>query len=292
MKSSSSFDYITQIRGAAEKQSTEELVSARNACSKGESTNNKSVDEIEHAMMMRAIQLAEKLSANHISSGSNLSLNSLSSMSSTARTLNYKSSSPEIDQASTLVSSKGVKLSSSIHNINWIGSAAEQKPTAKIVVAPSCNSNGGFTHIKSMNEIENAMMLPKKLSTNGISSGSNLSLNSLSSINSSISLQSLKTAINHIENTNMSSSQSSTKAKLENIIKIDDVYKQIPAEMNGLLSRPFFRVQHETQIINKLSFYFSIIDSKLKVIPFGSSTYGFGGQKTNFNILIKTGKNV
>lgn len=291
MNSSGSLDYITRISGAAEKHSTEELVTARNTCSNGESTNNKSVDEIEHAMMMRAIQLAEKLSANHISSGSNLSLNSLSSMSSTAKTLNSKSSSPEIDQA-TLVSSKSVKLSSSIHNINWISSAAEQKPTAKIVAAPSCNSNGGFTHIKSMNEIENAMMLPKKLSANVISSGSNLSLNSMSSINSSISLQSLKTAINHIENTNMSSPQSSTPAKLENIIKIDDVYKKIPAEMNSLLSRPFFRVQHETQIINKLSFYFSIIDSKLKVIPFGSSTYGFGGQKTNFNILIKTGKNV
>lgn len=239
-------------------------------------------------MMVRAIQLAEKMSANNISSGSNLSLNSLSSMSSTAKTLNSKSSSPEIDQA-TLVSSKGVKLSSSIHNINWISSAAEQKPTAKIVAAPNCNANGGFTHIKSINEIEKAMMLPKKLSANGISSGSNLSLNSMSSINSSISLQSLKTAINHIENTNMNSPQSSTPAKLENIINIDDVYKQIPAEMNSLLSRPLFRVQHETQIINKLSFYFSIIDSKLKVMPFGSSTYGFGSQKTNFNILIKTG---
>lgn len=107
-----------------------------------------------------------------------------------------------------------------------------------------------------------------------------------------LSLESLKTAIDNIENERGASvsSNPSPSIKLENIIDVDNVFGSIKTEMTRLLSRSQNRTKQETQIIDLLSFYFSMIDDSINVAAFGSAVYGFGGTNTNFNILIKTSK--
>lgn len=108
-----------------------------------------------------------------------------------------------------------------------------------------------------------------------------------------LSLESLKTAIDNIENERGASvsSNPSSSIKLENIIDVENVFGLIKTEMTRLLSRSQNRIKQETQIIDLLSFYFSMIDDSISVAAFGSAAYGFGGTNTNFNILIKTSKN-
>lgn len=120
--------------------------------------------------------------------------------------------------------------------------------------------------------------------------GSYSSLNSMtptsseSSNSTTFSMQNLKTAINSMENV----LENSTSKKIENLIKTDDVSKAAVVEMRKLLTRSEQRIQNEANIIEMLTRFFQTVDSTLKVVPFGSSTYGFGGSRTNFNILLKT----
>lgn len=79
--------------------------------------------------------------------------------------------------------------------------------------------------------------------------------------------------------------------KLENVIKTDDVSVEnaIVAEMIDFVSRTDRRVQNEAIILKTLAQHLKGIYSALKFVPFGSSTYGFGGSKTNLNILVNAG---
>lgn len=76
---------------------------------------------------------------------------------------------------------------------------------------------------------------------------------------------------------------------LSKIIRTSDVREPIKIEMENLMSRRD-RVNVEAKIIHVLSSHFKSIDPTLKVIPVGSSRYGFGGMSTDLNLLIKTGK--
>lgn len=82
----------------------------------------------------------------------------------------------------------------------------------------------------------------------------------------------------------------SNYVKFEDAIKTDKVSEAILEEMIDFISRTETRVQNEKEILQILAPHLKKLDSKLNIIPFGSSMYGFGGSKTNFNILVKSGK--
>lgn len=83
----------------------------------------------------------------------------------------------------------------------------------------------------------------------------------------------------------------SNPVKLEDVVKVDEVSKTIVKEMIDLISRTNRRIQNESSIIKLLTSSLQKLDSTLNFIPFGSSTYGFGSSKTDFNILVNAGKN-
>lgn len=82
-----------------------------------------------------------------------------------------------------------------------------------------------------------------------------------------------------------------TVIKLQDIIKVKEVGQATVARIIDLTTRTEDRIRFETQILTSLKCFFNGRDSKLEVSAFGSSTYGFGGSKTNFNVLINTGLN-
>lgn len=85
-------------------------------------------------------------------------------------------------------------------------------------------------------------------------------------------------------------STSTSLTKLKDVIEIDEVLKLTRIEMNEIQSRSTSRIDSEQKIIDKFSFLLITFDPEITVTPFGSVTYGFGGQKTDFNILITEGK--
>lgn len=84
------------------------------------------------------------------------------------------------------------------------------------------------------------------------------------------------------------STKSATAKDLINEINIEKVLQAIPSIAAELSFRTVRRCFEEIEIIALLTQYFNMFDSNLKVRPFGSATYGFGGPKTNFNIMINT----
>lgn len=87
-----------------------------------------------------------------------------------------------------------------------------------------------------------------------------------------------------------SSPRISTAKSLEDTINIEEVTKMIQFEMDQILSRSPGRICNEHQIIEILSFHFKARQSVKAILPFGSTTFGFGGQRTNLNILVLHGK--
>lgn len=77
---------------------------------------------------------------------------------------------------------------------------------------------------------------------------------------------------------------------LHDTINVDEISKFSQIEMDQLLSPSKSRTISELEIINILSHLRPFQPAIISVTPFGSVTYGFGGQRTNFNILITTGK--
>lgn len=72
--------------------------------------------------------------------------------------------------------------------------------------------------------------------------------------------------------------------------KSDINMKQITETMISkaidLISRTDQRIFREKQIVTDLKRFVNDKKFNLKVIPFGSATYGFGGSKTDFNICL------
>lgn len=69
----------------------------------------------------------------------------------------------------------------------------------------------------------------------------------------------------------------------------DEVFRTIAAEMIGFVTRTKARIHDEAHILNALNGYLNEFDPKIKLVPFGSSTYGFGSTRTNLNILASAG---
>ena len=77
-----------------------------------------------------------------------------------------------------------------------------------------------------------------------------------------------------------------TLMTLGDLIRTERGFEAISVEMADLLIQTNQRVQSQANILNIISKAVKSFDSKLKVIPFGSVEYGFGGANTNFNIFI------
>lgn len=78
--------------------------------------------------------------------------------------------------------------------------------------------------------------------------------------------------------------------KLLNAIDVKKVSQAIPAIAVDLVHRMVQRCFNELEIQALLTRYLKEFDSNLSVMPFGSATYGFGGSRTNFNILVDAGR--
>lgn len=77
---------------------------------------------------------------------------------------------------------------------------------------------------------------------------------------------------------------------LQDILQdVDEISKFSQIEMDQLLSCSKSRTISEREIINILSHLKTRNSAIISVAPFGSVTYGFGGQRTNFNILVDAG---
>lgn len=110
---------------------------------------------------------------------------------------------------------------------------------------------------------------------------------SVSSVNSS-SYQSSVRASSQETTTNVSVHSSSTI--LEDAIKADKVAQTVVARTISFVLRTKIRINYEAQILESIIGYINAFDPKVQLIPFGSSTYGFGGLNTNFNILANSGE--
>lgn len=75
--------------------------------------------------------------------------------------------------------------------------------------------------------------------------------------------------------------------KLVDVIDVNQFPRTI---ITTAISRTHHRITHENQIIKLLTNYLKKFDYSLRMMPFGSSTYGFGGSNTNFNVLINARK--
>lgn len=76
--------------------------------------------------------------------------------------------------------------------------------------------------------------------------------------------------------------------QLDDVFKIDGIFKTIKSQAEDLLLRSDERVSMEKQVINILNQHIKSFNGKLKVQQFGSTYYGFGGAHTNLNIWVDT----
>lgn len=77
--------------------------------------------------------------------------------------------------------------------------------------------------------------------------------------------------------------------KLADVIDANQFPRAIIASAIDLTSRTPQRIAHEKEIVKLLMVQLMKFDSTLRLLPIGSTTYGFGGSNTNFNILINAG---
>ena len=77
---------------------------------------------------------------------------------------------------------------------------------------------------------------------------------------------------------------------IANCINIDRVSQAVTEKIIDLTSRTAQQISNEKQIVDILTGHLKQTDSNVQMIPFGSTTYGFGGSDTNFNILIVPSK--
>lgn len=77
---------------------------------------------------------------------------------------------------------------------------------------------------------------------------------------------------------------------LGNCINVGHISRAVTAKIIDLTNRTVERISNEKQILELLTGYSNEIDSSVRLVPFGSTTYGFGGAQTNLNILIDSSK--
>lgn len=86
------------------------------------------------------------------------------------------------------------------------------------------------------------------------------------------------------------SASKSVASTLDDAIKNGSIFDSMATELITFTSRCNERIPNETRILRLLKSHFKIFDRSLTLIPFGSSSYGFGGAHSNYNILVDTRK--
>lgn len=79
-------------------------------------------------------------------------------------------------------------------------------------------------------------------------------------------------------------------ATIDEVIKSGKIFELIANEMEKVSLRSDERVRHESRILGLLKHQFKLFDRTVALIPFGSTTFGYGGSNSNYNILIDTRK--
>ncbi|XP_055326064.1 uncharacterized protein LOC129579895 isoform X2 [Sitodiplosis mosellana] len=79
-------------------------------------------------------------------------------------------------------------------------------------------------------------------------------------------------------------------ATIDEAIKNEKIYELIRSELEKVSLRSDERVRYESRILGFLTHQFKLFDRTLALIPFGSTTFGFGGSNSNYNILVDTRK--
>lgn len=109
------------------------------------------------------------------------------------------------------------------------------------------------------------------------------------------SKQQLEIALNnnYIESTHEAKYEGNTlnlgiASKLDDAFKIEILQNAIITKMIEFTTRTDERNQYEKQILNILNERLKRYDSNLKIMKFGSASYGFGGS-VNLNFLVDTG---
>lgn len=74
--------------------------------------------------------------------------------------------------------------------------------------------------------------------------------------------------------------------QLKDVIDVENTARAIIPKAADLTTRTIQRITDEKQIIVDVERMLEIFDANLKVMPFGSATYGFSGSDTNFNICL------
>lgn len=77
-----------------------------------------------------------------------------------------------------------------------------------------------------------------------------------------------------------------TSVVLENAIKDGHIFDVIATEKTKFCTRSDDRNRTEQRILGILRQHFKIFDRTLALTPFGSTTFGFGGNDSNYNIFI------
>lgn len=78
--------------------------------------------------------------------------------------------------------------------------------------------------------------------------------------------------------------------KLVDVVDVNQFPRAIITTAIDLTARTLQRITYENQIVELLRNHLKKFDSTLRMMPFGSATYGFGGSNTNFNLLVNAGK--
>lgn len=141
---------------------------------------------------------------------------------------------------------------------------------------PTCSFHGGVSATK-----------------NGVHDLSKASMSALQSLKIAVATMAAPNGSSSSNDRSRASSVSITQPvstqKLLNMIDVKKVSQAMPAIAVDLVYRMVQRCFHELEIQALLTRYVKEFDSSLEVMPFGSATYGFGGARTNFNILINAG---
>lgn len=125
---------------------------------------------------------------------------------------------------------------------------------------------------------------------NGVNELNKACMNTLQNLKMAASRGSSSLTNNRSRASSICTTHSTTSTqKLLNVIDVKKVYHAIPAIAVDLVYRRVQRCFEELEIQALLTRYLNEFDSNLRVMPFGSATYGFGGSRTNFNILVDAG---
>lgn len=158
-------------------------------------------------------------------------------------------------------------------------------------------------HIQKKNhkdkEIEHQSQRQNGFGNHLVRTTSMVLVNDDESVNQSANLRSDSSDNNSVQNGNTDRSRASSvdisprspsTTELENSIDFEAACEAITRNIqNECIFRTAQRTAYETKIINNLTHYLKAFDSTLQLKIFGSTTYGFGGSKLNFNILVNTG---